>query len=78
MISDSGPGSSGETFDRAWELNREAGVELVDEHYYNAPSWFLENNERYDAYDREARRSSSANTPPGTTASPTRSPRPRS
>ena len=25
---------------------------LVDEHYYEAPSWFLSNTKRYDAYDR--------------------------
>jgi alpha-L-arabinofuranosidase len=26
---------------------------MVDEHYYNDPSWFLSNTERYDSYDRE-------------------------
>ena len=26
---------------------------MVDEHYYNSPSWFLPNNERYDSYDRD-------------------------
>ena len=25
---------------------------MVDEHYYNSPSWFLQNNSRYDSYDR--------------------------
>ncbi|WP_267892817.1 alpha-L-arabinofuranosidase C-terminal domain-containing protein [Streptomyces sp. NBRC 110028] len=25
---------------------------MVDEHYYNSPQWFLENNQRYDTYDR--------------------------
>lgn len=25
---------------------------LVDEHYYEAPNWFLTNTKRYDAYDR--------------------------
>lgn len=53
VISNSGPDDSGETFDRAWELNRQAGVDMVDEHYYNSPQWFLENNGRYDSYDRE-------------------------
>ena len=28
-------------------------MDLVDEHYYNDPSWFLANTERYDSYDRE-------------------------
>ena len=25
---------------------------MVDEHYYNSPTWFLQNNDRYDTYDR--------------------------
>ena len=25
---------------------------MVDEHYYNSPTWFLQNNHRYDSYDR--------------------------
>lgn len=52
VISNSGPDDSGQTFDRAWALNRAAGVDMVDEHYYNSPQWFLENNQRYDTYDR--------------------------
>ncbi|MBZ4018352.1 alpha-L-arabinofuranosidase C-terminal domain-containing protein [Streptomyces purpurogeneiscleroticus] len=52
VISNSGPDDSGTTFDRAWQLNRENKVDMVDEHYYNSPQWFLENNERYDSYDR--------------------------
>ncbi|OKK03671.1 alpha-N-arabinofuranosidase [Streptomyces sp. CB03234] len=53
IISNSGPDDAGGVFDRAWQLNREAGVDMVDEHYYNSPQWFLENNDRYDAYDRQ-------------------------
>ncbi|MFG2588627.1 alpha-L-arabinofuranosidase C-terminal domain-containing protein [Streptomyces sp. NPDC048438] len=53
VISNSGPDDSGATFDRAWQLNRDADVAMVDEHYYNSPQWFLENNARYDAYDRQ-------------------------
>ncbi|MGH3392862.1 MAG: alpha-L-arabinofuranosidase C-terminal domain-containing protein [Actinomadura sp.] len=52
VISNSGPDDTGPTFERAWELNRAANVEMVDEHYYNNPQWLLENNERYDSYDR--------------------------
>jgi alpha-L-arabinofuranosidase len=52
VISNSGPDDAGVTFDRAWELNRAADVAMVDEHYYNSPPWFLENNNRYDSYDR--------------------------
>jgi alpha-L-arabinofuranosidase len=52
VISNSGPDDAGVTFDRLWEKNRAAGVDMVDEHYYNSPAWFLQNNARYDAYDR--------------------------
>ncbi len=52
VISNSGPDDSGSVFDKAWELNRDADVAMVDEHYYNSPQWFLENNDRYDSYDR--------------------------
>ncbi|MER7108541.1 alpha-L-arabinofuranosidase C-terminal domain-containing protein [Streptomyces sp. NPDC000229] len=52
VISNSGPDDAGGVFDRAWQLSREAGVDMVDEHYYNSPQWFLENNHRYDSYDR--------------------------
>ncbi|MCK2245017.1 MULTISPECIES: alpha-L-arabinofuranosidase C-terminal domain-containing protein [unclassified Crossiella] len=52
VVGNSGPVESGPTFDRLWQLNREAGVGLVDEHYYLSPQWFLANNHRYDSYDR--------------------------
>jgi alpha-L-arabinofuranosidase len=52
VISNSGPDDTGATFNRLWQLNRESDVDMVDEHYYNNPTWFLQNNERYDAYDR--------------------------
>ncbi|NGO08158.1 alpha-N-arabinofuranosidase [Streptomyces sp. HC44] len=52
VISNSGPDDTGSTFDTAWKLNREGNVDMVDEHYYNSPQWFLQNNDRYDSYDR--------------------------
>ncbi|MCL6733971.1 alpha-L-arabinofuranosidase C-terminal domain-containing protein [Streptomyces neyagawaensis] len=53
VVSNSGPDDAGSTFDTAWKLNREANVDMVDEHYYNSPQWFLQNNDRYDSYDRK-------------------------
>ena len=53
VISNTGPDDSGARFDELWDYNVEQGVEMVDEHYYNDPSWFLSNTERYDSYDRE-------------------------
>lgn len=52
VVSNSGPDDAGSTFDTAWQLNRENKVDMVDEHYYNNPQWFLQNNDRYDSYDR--------------------------
>ncbi|BCM71342.1 MULTISPECIES: alpha-L-arabinofuranosidase C-terminal domain-containing protein [Streptomyces] len=52
VISNSGPDDAGATFDTAWKLNRDAEVDMVDEHYYNSPQWFLQHNDRYDSYDR--------------------------
>ncbi|MGW3037852.1 alpha-L-arabinofuranosidase C-terminal domain-containing protein [Streptomyces sp. NPDC001178] len=52
VISNAGPDDSGTTFDTAWKLNKDARVDMVDEHYYNSPQWFLQNNDRYDSYDR--------------------------
>ncbi|MBO8197238.1 carbohydrate binding domain-containing protein [Streptomyces smyrnaeus] len=53
VISNSGPDDSGPVFERHWDLNRQSDVAMVDEHYYNSPAWFLENNDRYDDYDRK-------------------------
>ena len=53
IISNSGPDDTGARFDTLWDFNRAQDVDLVDEHYYNDPSWFLANNARYDSYDRE-------------------------
>ncbi|WP_082587351.1 alpha-L-arabinofuranosidase C-terminal domain-containing protein [Nocardioides sp. Soil774] len=53
IISNSGPDSSGARFDTLWDFNRAQHVDLVDEHYYRDPQWFLENNARYDSYDRD-------------------------
>jgi len=53
IISNAGPDDAGARFEELWAFNREQGVDLVDEHYYNDPSWFLQNTERYNGYDRE-------------------------
>ncbi|PZG11289.1 alpha-L-arabinofuranosidase C-terminal domain-containing protein [Nonomuraea aridisoli] len=53
IISNSGQTSQGAWFDRMWQFARDQKADLVDEHYYNNPNWFLTNNRRYDSYDRE-------------------------
>jgi alpha-L-arabinofuranosidase len=49
----SGPWSGGEDFNELWAAMRKDGADLVDEHYYAPPSWFLANAHRYDAYPRQ-------------------------
>jgi alpha-L-arabinofuranosidase len=52
VVSNSGPDDTGSTFDDLWAKNKAHSSDMVDEHYYNSPSWFLQNNARYDSYDR--------------------------
>ena len=49
----SGPSADGDMFDYGWEQMRQLGVDLVDEHYYKSPEWFLAHAGRYDHYDRK-------------------------
>ncbi len=49
----SGPSAAGKDFDYGWEQMKKLKVDLVDEHYYMSPQWFLENASRYDSYDRK-------------------------
>jgi alpha-L-arabinofuranosidase len=52
LISDSGPSPSDERFKFLWGELRELNADIVDEHYYMSPSWFLTNSDRYDNYPR--------------------------
>ncbi len=49
----SGPSASGKDFDYGWEQMRKMNIDLVDEHYYMKPKWFLDNAGRYDDYSRK-------------------------
>nr|MBP7471539.1 carbohydrate binding domain-containing protein [Prevotella sp.] len=49
----SGPSAEGDKFTYGWEQMRKLKVDLVDEHYYKKPQWFLDNANRYDNYDRK-------------------------
>ena len=53
VVGSSGPSAGGEQFDYLWPEMKCIGVDLVDEHYYMAPDWFLANAARYDSYDRK-------------------------
>ncbi len=53
IIGSSGPSADGKEFDYLWPEMKRIKVDLVDEHYYKEPNWFLSNASRYDNYDRK-------------------------
>ena len=52
IIGTVGPFHSGGNFDEGWKFANELRLEMVDEHYYEKPQWFVDNLNRYDSYDR--------------------------
>lgn len=44
---------AGEDYERGWANAVKNRSDLVDEHYYMAPEWFLQNCHRYDSFDRK-------------------------
>jgi alpha-N-arabinofuranosidase len=52
IVSGSGPSSAGRMFEYGWTELRKLSPDLIDEHYYMPPEWFLQNATRYDNYDR--------------------------
>lgn len=51
LVTSSGPSPDGKDFEFAWTQARALKADIVDEHYYQVPAWFLNNSRRYDAYD---------------------------
>ncbi|WP_303919285.1 alpha-L-arabinofuranosidase C-terminal domain-containing protein [Draconibacterium sediminis] len=54
VIGTVGPFLEGEDFEKGWEIADQLKLEMVDEHYYTQPEWFLANQQRYDSYKRNA------------------------
>ena len=52
LVVAAGPLPSGEPFESMWSTWRTLKADIVDEHYYMSPEWFLANTGRYDHYDR--------------------------
>ena len=48
LINSASPFVAGGEFRRGWESARENGSDLIDEHYYLAPEWFIANHHHYD------------------------------
>lgn len=53
IIGSAGPSPDGKDFEYGWEQMKRLKADLVDEHYYRSPEWFLSNAARYDKYDRK-------------------------
>lgn len=53
VIGTVGPFYKGSDYDEGWRFATELGLEMVDEHYYENPGWFINNQDYYDKYSRE-------------------------
>ncbi len=53
IIGSAGPSPAGKDFEFGWSEMKRLNADLVDEHYYKEPQWFLDNAGRYDKYDRK-------------------------
>lgn len=52
VVGTSGPFYEGTDYVEGWDIARKLGVDLIDEHYYVPPGWFIHNQDYYDKYDR--------------------------
>lgn len=52
LVTSSGTDPNGDRFDYLNGELRKMKVDVIDEHYYRRPEWFLQNASRYDNYDR--------------------------
>jgi alpha-L-arabinofuranosidase len=52
LITSSGTDPNGERFNYLNGELRKMNADIIDEHYYRRPEWFLQNASRYDNYDR--------------------------
>jgi alpha-N-arabinofuranosidase len=53
LVTSVGPFPKGEVFDYLNNTFRKMHANILDEHYYQSPQWFLDNVKRYDNYDRK-------------------------
>jgi alpha-L-arabinofuranosidase len=54
LVNSSGTDPNGERFDYLNTELRKMNADIIDEHYYRRPEWFLANASRYDNYPRNA------------------------
>lgn len=53
IVGSAGPAGFQDRFDYLWKEMKRLIVDLVDEHDYRSPEWFLSNGAKYDNYDRK-------------------------
>jgi len=53
LVTSVGPDPDGPKFNLLNPTFRELHADILDEHYYRSPKWFLDNVKRYDSYDRK-------------------------
>ncbi|MET0466577.1 MAG: alpha-L-arabinofuranosidase C-terminal domain-containing protein [Chitinophagaceae bacterium] len=52
VIGTVGPFFEGTDYREGWAIADREKIEMVDEHYYQTPGWFINNQDFYDSYDR--------------------------
>ncbi len=52
LVAAAGPSPQDERFHYLWRALRAIGADIVDEHCYANPIWFLSHSDRYDGYER--------------------------
>jgi len=52
IIGTAGPFFEGTDYDAGWQIASNLNVPVIDEHYYQSPGWFINNQDFYDSYDR--------------------------
>lgn len=52
VIGTVGPFYEGSDYEEGWKFASKIDIPMVDEHYYNTPGWFINNQDFYDRYDR--------------------------
>ncbi|MBO4801560.1 MAG: carbohydrate binding domain-containing protein [Bacteroidaceae bacterium] len=49
-----GPFYEGSDYEQGWRLAKDNKIDMVDEHYYVSPGWYIHHQDFYDQYDRSA------------------------
>lgn len=52
VIGTVGPTFEGTDYEEGWRIADKLSITAVDEHYYQSPGWFINNQNYYDKYDR--------------------------